>query len=165
MPLVPDNSFVIGLMCATYFICYDAVWIALNVLLPFLHFYMKTNKHLTLTQKCPAFWPSCSEITLPLEDTMKWSLASKEHASLISESDGNDSVSACHNVGHAAIHSAVLSVCVCVALQSLHKAEPKALAWTKRAAAEGIWEYAAHVVWKFKTWGSSKSLLWMVSWL
>ena len=38
----------------------------------------------------------------------------QQHANLISESVCNDSVSACHNVGHAATRSAVLSVCVCV---------------------------------------------------
>ena len=38
----------------------------------------------------------------------------QQHANLISESVCNDSVSACHNVGHAATRSAVLSLCVCV---------------------------------------------------
>ncbi len=38
----------------------------------------------------------------------------KQHASLISGSVCNDSVSACYNVGQAASQSAVPSVCVCV---------------------------------------------------
>lgn len=42
----------------------------------------------------------------------------QQHANLISESVCNDSVSACHNVGHAATRSAVLCVCVCVFLCS-----------------------------------------------
>lgn len=61
------------------------------------------------------------------------------HTNLLCESVWNDSVSAFHNVGHAATQ--VGRMCMCVALQSLRKPKPKALARTTRAAAEGIWEY------------------------
>lgn len=56
---------------------------------------------------------------------------------------------------HVTLSAVQLCVCVCVALQSLHKLKPKALAWTTRAAAEGIWEYTTHVAWKFKNSGSN----------
>lgn len=62
------------------------------------------------------------------------------HANLISESVCNDSVSACHGVGHAAAAAAAAQsavLYVCVALQSLHKAEPKALAQPQQQLQNG----------------------------